>query len=251
MYSIKELVEMSGVSARTLRYYEEIGFFRPNRSNENNYRIYGEKEVDILQDILFFRELGFSLKEITKILQSDNYDRTSIMKDHLTRLREKKEKIDMLIDNVEKTILATKGEYIMGDKEKFEGFKRKLVEENELKYGEEIREKYGYEKIDESNAKVMNLSDCEYVKVEKLAKEINEGLKEAFEIGEPSSELAQKVCELHKEWLGYFWSFYSKEAHLSLAEAYVSDPRFKKYYDDIAVGCAEFLRDALVIYCGN
>lgn len=65
----------------------------------------------------------------------------------------------------------------------------------------------------------------------------------------PAGETAQKACELHKKWISFYWDGYSKEAHAGLAEMYVADPRFKAYYDKIAPGCAEFLRDAIRIYC--
>jgi hypothetical protein len=154
-----------------------------------------------------------------------------------------------LIANVEKTIAALKGEITMSNKEKFEGFKKKMLEENEKKYGKEIREKFGDAVVEASNAKMMGLTVEQYEKVQKLSCQINDTLKAAFEQGDPSSELAQKVCALHKEWLGCFWDHYSKEAHLGLAQTYVDDPRFGKYYDAVAVGCAEFLRDAIKIYC--
>ncbi|NLC45150.1 MAG: MerR family transcriptional regulator, partial [Clostridiales bacterium] len=157
--------------------------------------------------------------------------------------------IELLISNVEKTIATSKGEITMGNREKFEGFKQKLIEDNENKYGKETRDKYGDDIVDESNAKMMGLTYEQYEKMQELTKQINETLKKAFEQGDPSSELAQKVCALHKEWLGYTWNFYSKEAHMGLAQMYVDDPRFKKYYDDIAVGCAEFLNEAIKIYC--
>ncbi len=96
---------------------------------------------------------------------------------------------------------------------------------------------------------MMGLTVEQYEKVQELSRQINDSLKTAFEQGDPSSELAQKVCALHKEWLGYFWDHYSKKAHLGLAQTYVDDPRFRKYYDAIAVGCAEFLRNAIKIYC--
>lgn len=137
----------------------------------------------------------------------------------------------------------------MSDKEKFEGFKKNLITENEKAYGKEIREKYSDDVMDTSNAKMMNLTAEQYEKSQALSCQINDLLLTAFEQGDPSSELAQKVCELHKEWLGYFWQHYSKEAHLGLAQTYVDDPRFKKYYDDIAVGGAEFLCNAIHIYC--
>lgn len=137
----------------------------------------------------------------------------------------------------------------MSNKEKFEGFNQKTLEKNEKQYGNEIREKYGDAVVDASNAKLMGLSPEQYKKISELSQQINNLLKKAFEQGNPSSELAQKVCALHKEWLGYFWNDYSKEAHLRLAQSYGDDSRFRKYYDNIALGCAEFLRDAIAVYC--
>lgn len=207
------------------------------------------KKVDLLQQILFYRELGVSLDEIKRIVWSKEYDGIAALQGHLSALIAKKEQIELLIINVEKTIASAKGETIMSDKEKFAGFKQKIIDENEKQYGKEIREKYGDDIIDASNAKVMGSTAEQYERVQELSRLINDSLKVAYEQGDPSSELAQKVCALHKEWLGYFWNFYSKEAHISLVQTYVDDPRFKKYYDAIAVGCAEFLLEAMKIYC--
>ncbi|HCS72576.1 MAG TPA: MerR family transcriptional regulator [Clostridiales bacterium] len=248
-YSINGLAKMAGVSTRTLRYYDEIGLLSPKRINNNGYRVYGQHEVDLLQQILFYRELGVSLDEIKTIIGSDNYDGVEALQGHLSALRAKKEQIELLINNVEKTIAASKGEITMSNKEKFEGFKQKLIDENEKKYGKETREKYGGDVVNASNAKMMGLTFEQYEEMQELSQQINNNLKKAFEQGDPSSELAQKVCAMHKEWLGYTWNFYTKEAHIGLAQIYVDDPRFKKYYDDIAVGCAEFLNEAIKVYC--
>lgn len=248
-YSINQLAKLAGVSTRALRYYDEIELLTPRRISTNGYRVYGKKEVDLLQQILFYRELGVSLDEIKRIVWSKEYDGIAALQGHLSALIAKKEQIELLIINVEKTIASAKGETKMSDKDKFAGFKQKLIDENEKQYGKEIREKYGDDIINASNAKVMGLTAEQYERVQELSRLINDSLKVAYEQGDPSSELAQKVCALHKEWLGYFWNFYSKEAHISLVQTYVDDPRFKKYYDAIAVGCAEFLLEAMKIYC--
>lgn len=248
-YSINQLAKLAGISTRTLRYYDEIKLLTPRRISTNGYRVYEKKEVDLLQQILFYRELGVSLDEIKRIVWSKEYDGIAALQGHLSALKAKKEQIELLIINVEKTIASAKGETIMSDKEKFAGFKQKLIDKNEKQYGKEIREKYGDDIIDASNAKVMGLTAEQYERVQELSRQINDSLKAAYEQGDPSSELAQKVCALHKEWLGCFWNFYSKEAHISLVQTYVDDPRFKKYYDAIAVGCAEFLLEAMKVYC--
>jgi DNA-binding transcriptional MerR regulator len=248
-YSVNKLSKLSGVSARTLRYYDEIGLLKPARVAQSGYRIYGPQELDVLQQILFYRELRFSLEEIKSLLAAPDFDRTRAFESHLTALHAKRERLDALIRNVTRSVAAMKGEIAMADKEKFEGFKQQLIDENEEKYGAEIREKYGEDAINRSNQKVKGMSKEQYAEVEKLSAEVNETLKAAFEQGDPSGELAQKACELHKRWLCYFWDSYSKEAHKGLAQMYVDDPRFTEYYDKIAPGCAPFLRDAINIFC--
>jgi len=248
-YSINKLAKLAGVSVRTLRYYDEIGLLPPKRVSGNGYRVYGQQAVGLLQHILFYRELAVPLEEIKRIVRSEDYDGIAALQGHLSALKAKRGHIDLLIANVEKTIAAAKGDATMNDQEKFAGFKRTMLEENEQQYGGEIRAKYGDAAVDASNAKWMGLTLEQYDEVQALSRCLNALLKSAFEQGDPSSEPAQTVCGLHKQWLGYFWTHYSKEAHLGLAQTYVDDPRFRSHYDDIAPGCAEFLRDALRIYC--
>lgn len=248
-YSINKLAKLSGVTTRTLRYYDEIGLLSPKRTSSNGYRVYGQQEVDLLQQILFYRELDVPLDEIKRIILSKDFDGKSALESHLSALLKKREQIDSLITNVKKTISAIKGAINMTDKEKFEGFKQGMLDENEQKYGEEIRNLYGADAIDKSNKKLMGMTQEQYAEVERITLEMNELLKVAFEQGDPSSKTAQQVCAFHKKWLCYFWDSYSKEAHIGLAQMYVDDPRFTEYYDKIAVGCAVFLRDAIQIYC--
>lgn len=246
-YTVKKLAQLSGVSSRTLRYYDEIGLLKPERSSSNGYRIYGQSQVDTLQQILFYRELGVGLEEIRRIMLSPDFLRERALQDHLKNLLERKEQLEKLINNVSKTIRSLKGEEEMSNQEKFEGFKKELIEENEEKYGKEIREKYGDATIDCSNAKLAGMSEEQWEQQKALEIEICEVLAAAVAEGNPQSEAARKACELHRQWLCMFWpeGTYSKEAHLGICEMYVADERFRKYYEDIAKGAAEFLRDAV------
>ena len=248
-YTINKLAKLAGISTRTLRYYDELGLLSPARVSSNGYRIYGQKEIDRLQQILFYRELGVSLEEIRNILASKDFDGLTALESHLSALLARREQLDLLVANVRKTIKTMKGEIKMSDQEKFEGFLQKLVDDNEQQYGEEIREKYGEESVSRSNAKVLNMSTEQYMELEKLTADLNETLKAAYEQGDPAGELARRACELHKRWLCFYWSDYSKEAHRGITQMYVEDPRFRAYYDKIAPGCAVFLRDAVAIFC--
>ena len=249
-YTVQKLGQMAGVSTRTLRYYDEIGILKPARINSSGYRIYGQAEVDRLQQILFYRELGVSLDSIKDIVKAPSFDGTKALREHREKLLEKRAQLDLLIANVEKTIASTEGRIKMSDREKFEGFKQKLIEDNEKKYGKEIRKKYGEETVAKSNNKLKNMTQEEYDAVTKLAEEQLSTLAAAFKAGDPAGELAQKAADLHKKWLTFYWDDYSKEAHAGLAQMYVDDERFKAYYDKEQPGTAEFLRDAILIYTG-
>jgi DNA-binding transcriptional MerR regulator len=250
-YTVQKLASMAGVSTRTLRYYDEIGILKPARISSSGYRIYGQSEVDTLQQILFYRELGLSLDQIKDIINDPAFDGKQALTEHRQQLLEKRDQLDVLIANVEKTIAAKEGRITMSNKEKFEGFKKKLIDDNEKKYGKEIREKYGDEKVDQSNAAMMNMTQEQYEEVTALAEQVNQTLAEAFKTGDPAGGLAQKAADLHKKWLTYYWKEYSKEAHAGLAQMYVDDERFTAYYDKEQPGTAQFLRDAILIYTGQ
>ena len=249
-YSVKELSRLSGVSARTLRFYEQKGLLVPQR-RENGYREYSQREVDRLQQILFFRRTGMAVGGIAALLQNPGYNAKAALENQLKKLEAELELTRKLIKNVRATLACLNGGKTMADKEKFEGLKEKLLKENEETYGAEIRGKYGADTIEKANKKFKGLSQAQLEKAEALSKEIAEGLKTAMAIGDPACEEVQKVCAAHQEWLCLYWpeGHYSKEAHKSLGQMYADDERFTAYYDRIQPSAAVFLRDALNIFC--
>ena len=249
-YTVQKLGKIAGVSTRTLRYYDEIGILKPARINSSGYRIYGQSEVDKLQQILFYRELGVSLESIKDIVTAPSFDGTNALREHRVKLLAKRQQLDLLIANIDKTIAVSEGRITMTDKDKFEGFKQKMIDDNENKYGEEIRAKYGDEQVDMSNKKLKNMTKEQYDELERLGASVIDTLKAAFTTGDPAGELAQKTADLHRQWLSYSWGSYTKEAHAGLAQMYVDDERFTAYYDKEQTGAAAFLRDAVHIYTG-
>ena len=250
-YTIQKLGYLAGVSTRTLRYYDEIGILKPSRINSSGYRIYGQHEVDLLQQILFYKELGVSLEEIKAIITSPNFDVHAALREHRSKLLERRQQLDQLIANLDQTLLQKEGKQTMKDKEKFAGFKQQLLDDNEAKYGEEIRAKYGEEAVNRSNHALKNMTEAQHAEVEKLGEEVLTTLASAFLTGDPAGELAQKAANLHKQWLSFYWGSYSKEAHAGVAQMYVDDERFTAYYDEKQPGSAAFLRDAVLVYTGT
>jgi len=247
-YTVNQLAKLSGVSGRTLRYYDQIELLKPAEVNKSGYRIYKQKELDLLQQILFYREMDMRLVDIKKIIHDPDFDHISALKHHHQLLQEKQSRLDQLIANVEKTITHLEEDIIMQDEEKFIGFKEKIIKDNEEQYGKEIREKYGADTIDASNAKLRNMSQEEFQEMKNVEEELIILLEKAIKTADPTSPEAEALVEKHKEWLMYSWNTYSKEAHAGLAKMYAADERFAAYYDQKVKDGAQFLRDAILHY---
>lgn len=249
-YTVHKLGQLAGVSARTLRFYDEIGLLAPARISSSGYRIYGQAEVDLLQQILFYRNLGVNLTSIKAMVTAPSYDRIRALHEHRLELLLKRRQLDDLLVNVDKTLAVAEGKMTMSDQEKFSGFNQKRIDDNEAKYGTEIRTKYGEDVINQANLKQKKMTQTQYAELERLTAEVLDTLAAAFATGDPAGELGQKTAALHQQWLSFYWSSYSKEAHAGVARMYVEDERFTEYYDAKQPGSAAFLRDAVLIYTG-
>lgn len=246
---IKKLAQLTGVSTRTLRYYDEIGLLVPIKDPQTQYRIYTQEHIDKLQQILFFKEFDMPLDVIKDIMHSPDFDQIEALLSHKELLKKKQQRIENLVKLIDRTINSFKGESTMTNEEKFELFKEKLIEENEEKYGEELREKYDEQTIMESYGKIKELTEEQYKAVQELEHNLFERLKEAMEDGDPSSSVAAEVAELHKRWLSFYWAKYTKEAHVGLAQMYSLDERFITYYDSrVGEGATAFLIAAIENY---
>jgi DNA-binding transcriptional MerR regulator/uncharacterized protein YdhG (YjbR/CyaY superfamily) len=250
-YGIKELSRLSGLTPRTLRYYDEIGLLNPAGIRPSGYRFYDHKEVDRLQQILFYRELGFPLGEIKKMLERPGFNQEAALRSHLAAIECQRNQLNLLIRNLQKTIGTLKGEQTMSDNEKFEGFKQKMIDDNEAKYGEEVRRKYGDEVAYEANQKIKNMTQQQMEDATKLSIAVNDAIGKALKTNDPKGAAAMEACELHKKWLCVYWpdGYYQPEAHKGLAEMYCQDTRFREYYEKIGPNCADFLKEAIHHYC--
>lgn len=245
-YTINKLAKLAGISTRTLRYYDEIDLLHPKRINSSGYRIYGEQEVDKLQQILLFRELDMKLDVIQELLAAET-DPLTLLQEHKQALMSRRNQLDRLLQLVDDTIETKKGRKKMTDTQKFEAFKQDLIKQNETQYGEEIREKYGEAAVEKSNAQLMNMTEDEYQAHQALSASILEGLADAGNIDVPSAAAAE-LFQMHKQWITSAWGYYKPEAHAGLAEMYVADPRFASYYNQVNPAAAEKIREIIIFY---
>lgn len=252
-YTVTELSKLTGLTPRTLRYYDAIGLLCPRRDAGNDYRLYGPEEVERLRDILLYRDMGMPLEEIGRLLDTPEYDRTAALADHLRRLQQRQRETARLIRTVKCTLNERKGETHMTDKEKFEGMKSRILQENEAKYGQEIRERYGSEAVDHSNIRLKGMSCEEWEQMQREESAYLAALARAMELDDPAGEEAREACRLHMQWLRHTWKseLCTPEAHRGLVEMYGQDERFQSYYDRrVAPGCAAFFAKAIQTYYG-
>lgn len=245
-YTVQKLAALSGATPRALRYYDRIGLLRPARG-ENGYRLYGPEQVDALQQILFYRELGLGLEEIRRLLAADEAGRARTLESHLTALEQERERLATLITTVRRTLRAGKGEEKMSDREKFEGFRREYLAETAQRYGAEARKKYGDAAVDASERKLETMTEQEWKDRDTVEQEMFALLRTAMEKGDPGCPEALRACELHRRWLCAAWKAgtYTKAAHRAMGEMYCADERFRAYYDGaLGPGGTEFLQAA-------
>ena len=245
-YSIQNLARLSGVTTRTLRWYDQIGLLKPSRVAESGYRYYGPAEVDRLRDILCYRALGVELAQIQACLDDPAFDRLTALRDHLAALEEKRGQLEQLICAVKETIRAEERKEPMNDEKKFEVWKKQVVARNEEIYGQEVRAKYGDCAMDEANGAVLGLTAEAYQEWKDLGQEIQRRLERAVETGlSPDSQEGQAIAHCHRRWLALSGTPYDTAKHRGIVELYVTDHRFTAYYDGRVSGCARFLRDAV------
>jgi MerR family transcriptional regulator, thiopeptide resistance regulator len=249
-YTVKELAQLSGVSVRTLHYYDEIDLLKPAFLGDNGYRYYEEEQLLQLQQILFFRELDFRLDDIQTILGSSTFDQIDALRSHERLLQQKAERINTLIETVTKTLTHLKGETEMKNEEMYNGFDRKQQE----KYVEELKERYGKQAedlIEESNKNTKNWEKKDYEENKAAADEIHTELAAAINKGLPAeSPEVQRLIRRHYEWVNKFYTP-TKEIYAGLGDLYVDHEDFRKMYDSFHPQLAEFLQDAMKYFAGH
>lgn len=250
MYTVKELARLTGLTPRTLRYYDSIGLLCPRRGRDNDYRLYGTEEVDRLQQILLYRDMGLPLEEIRNLLDAPGFDRGTALREHLARLQARRSEVDALICAVQNTLRTMEGGTAMNDKEKFEGMKRRIIQENEAAYGQEIREKYGDEVMEEHNRRLGGMTRGEWEQTQTDEDAYKAALCRAVRSGDPDGKDAREAVRRHAAWLAHYWAKNSvtPEAHIAMAEMYTQDERFTAYYEAVVPGGAAFLEKAVKAY---
>ncbi|MUT65283.1 MerR family transcriptional regulator [Paenibacillus sp. NEAU-GSW1] len=249
MIKVNEAAKIAGVSVRTLHYYDKIGLLKPSQIGENGYRFYGEADFARLQQILFFKELDFSLEDIKAILDNPGFDRRSALESHMELLVEKKRRIERIIASVEQTIQSIRGGTTMSKQEMFEPFDMKKIEEHQKKYEQEVKEKYGGTKAyEESQRRTSGYTKEDWQRISEQVGAIYRRIAAAMPKGPADEEAQEAIGQWHKHITDSYYEC-TTEIFRGLGDMYVADSRFTANIDKYGEGLAAFMRDAMHIYC--
>ncbi len=237
---VKEIADLVGISVRTLHHYDAIGLLTPEKTTQAGYRIYSNKDLETLQQILFFRELGFPLKKIKEIIHSPSFDQQEALEIQHNMLLKKRNQLDTMIKTIEKTIQHSKGEIQMSNQEKFEGF-----DFSHNPYEQEARKKWGDTAVDEANEQTKHMTSHDQEKFNEIYRRLA-----ALRNLAPDSKEAQKEIHAWYQLLNTIGT-YSLDAFKGLGQMYVDDERFTNNIDTFGEGLAAFMRDAMACYADN
>lgn len=240
--TVKEVSRIAGISVRTLHYYDEIGLLRPETVTGAGYRVYGEKELVRLQQILFFRELGFQLKEIKNIMENPSFDEKEALLKQRDLLQLKRERLLGLVRLIDKTL---KGERNMS----FQEFDRSWIEKAREEYAREAGKRWGgTEAYRQSEAKTAGYRKDDWARIDAGMDRLFRRFAEAMAFS-PEEEAAQGLV---REWQQYITqNYYECTGGIlaGLGELYRSDERYAKNIERYGEGLAEFMSKAIAYYC--
>lgn len=244
-YSVKQVAELAGVSIRTLHHYDEIGLLKPAERKESGYRYYSREDLLKLQQILFYRELGFELRQIMDILEDPDYNLLNALEFQRAELRKKSGEIRTLIKTLDKTIVELKTGKKMKIEEMYSGFSKEEVGE----IREEVIQKWGEDELLNSESRIGKLSKEEWQAVGQKGEQVGKDMAKLLHLV-PADPKVQEVVKQHYSWLGNFYEV-SKERYLGLADLYVGDERFTAYYDKYGKGTAQLLSEGMKVFASE
>jgi len=251
-YTVKQLARLSGVSVRTLHHYDEIGLLKPAFIGENRYRYYGREELLRLQDIMFHRELGVPLKDIARLLETEERGRAEILLEHRAGLVERVKRSRQLLRTIDRAIAELNGEGTMDDKDLYKGF----APEKQAEYEDWLVDRFGdgmRQRIEEGKAKVAALGP------EAMAERMTEGeaagvaLANAFKAGTaPDDPANTPLLARHHRWIAAMWDrACPPQAYAGLADLYLAHPDFRTNFDKNGEGFIDWLATAMKLYAAR
>ena len=242
-YTVSQLAKMAGVSVRTLHHYDHIGLLEPSARTEAGYRLYGQRELLRLQQILFFKELDMPLAEVRRILDDPGFDQVAALEHHRHLLHRRMVRLTRLLKTIDKTIdRLTEDDMTLTDEELYEGFTTEQIE----RYKREARQMYDPALVEESERRVKKMSRAEWQAVGAEGEAVTTALA-ALADRQPGDAEVQKLIARHHAWIENFFPC-SAEVYRGLGRGYAEHPEFRAFYEKYRPGLADFMAAAMEHY---
>ncbi|WP_369198833.1 MerR family transcriptional regulator [Streptomyces djakartensis] len=242
-YSVGQVAGFAGVTVRTLHHYDDIGLLVPSERSHAGHRRYSDADLDRLQQILFYRELGFPLDEVAALLDDPDADPRAHLRRQHDLLTARIEKLRKMAAAVEHAMEARTMGLNLTPEEKFEVF----GDHDPEQYDEEVQERWGgTAAYAESQRRVARYTKDDWTRIQAEAADWGERYAALIADGEaPTGEAAMALAEEHRQHICAHFYECSYEMHRCLGEMYVADERFTAFYDAIRPGLAAHLKDAI------
>ena len=242
-YSVSEVAGVTGITVRTLHYYDEIGVLHPSGRSRAGYRLYDDDDLDRLHEILLFRELGFGLEDIRRSLADPSLDRREILLRQRDLVNDQANRFRKMVSAIDRVLYTIDGGTTMSKEEMFEVF----GDFDPTEFEEEAEERWGDSDLfKESQRRTKTYGKDQWKEAGAEGQEIGKKFAELLANGsDATGEAAMDLAERHRQHISRWFYPCSYEVHTGLVEMYVADARFAKYWDDFGAGVALFVRDAI------
>jgi len=242
--TVGEVAELASVSVRTLHHYDEIGLLVPSVRTEAGYRLYADADIAALQQVLFFKELGFPLGEIARVMHDPSFDRTEALRVQRRMLEDKAAQLTLMVEAVDAAIEAEKGGVTLDAKDRLEVF----GDFDPAQYEDEVQERWGNtDAYRESARRTRRYTKEDWARFR--AESAADGAKmiALMDAGvSPDDPRAVDVAESARLLIDRWFYTCSREMHCNLAEMYIADPRFRATYEKMHEGLAQWFHDAIL-----
>ena len=244
-YTVQRLADIAGVTVRTLHHYDRIGLLQPAERSPAGYRHYGHRDLLRLQQILFYRELDFPLAQIKLILEAPGFNPIVALEQHRGLIQERIKRLEKLLTTIDRTINQYLEERMLTDKDLYEGFSTEEIE----RMKKEARESYGSEEVEQTEGRLKKMSKEQWKGIQAQGGEVTLRIAGLMD-RDPSETEVQEAIAGHHAWIE---NFYTAPADLyrGLGQMYVENDEFRAFYEQIKVGLAEFMRDAMTYFAGH
>lgn len=241
-WTVGEVAKLARVSVRTLHHYDTIGLLDPSDRSESGYRLYDMRDLERLQQVLFFRELGFGLDEIRAVMLDPGFDRAEALRAQRSLLADKARRTEAMLAKIDEALDAMDEGVTMDENDMFEVF----GDFDPKQYEDEVKERWGEtDAYKESMRRTKRFTKDDWKRVTAEQAAAMEALAEAYRAGAaPSDASAQEAAERHRSAIENFYPC-SREMHAGLGRMYVADPRFAANYEKLAEGLTQWVCDTL------